>query len=631
MNRSNLAVITLFACLGAAPGLLESTESKMPWREAGLSEQEAVAHLASRLTFGARPGDLDRIVEEGLEVWFERQLAGQSPEPSLDARLVELEPLFLSVEEITQRYPNPGVVVRQAMEAGVVASDFDPQPGGEGISAETRRRLMEFGRDQGYRPQRELIGTLLAQKVFRAVYAENQLQEVLTDFWFNHFNVSLTDDPTRNYVLAYERDAIRPFVAGSFRDMLGATARHPAMLLYLDNARSTAEIDDPTTMSARLADRGMSGRRRGRDRRRERPAQAGPQGLNENYARELLELHTLGVEGGYSQADVVEVARAFTGWSVLPPVMLRDDDMQRRVRRAVASGTGFIVENGFVFRADAHDAGRKTVLGHRLPSGRGIEDGEEVLDLVASHPSTARHLAHKLAVRFVSDSPPESLVDRLADVYSASDGQLDPVLRALIYAPEFWAAGRQADKIKSPFELAISALRAVDAEVENPRDVVEWIERMGQPLYRYQAPTGYPDEARFWVNSGALLNRMNYGLALAAGRVRGVEFDLVGLAGGWEPESRSEALRTYTRLLLPEREVEAMIELLEPMVMAPDLVDRIAAIAPEPEISGWMGEEDFSVPRHRRGLPRAEPRTTPPTAIEQVAGVILGSPEFQKR
>jgi uncharacterized protein (DUF1800 family) len=616
-------------CLAPAAG----ADLDLVWEAAGLTERQAAAHLLNRFTYGPRPGDVEAVVASGLEFWFESQLRAQTPEPVLDAYLVDIEALFLPIEEVAVRYPGRGLFMRQAMAAGVLPDDFDPrQLSEDGVSEQTRRKVLAFGREQGYRPQRELIGGLLAQKVYRAVYAENQLQEVLTDFWFNHFNVSLTDSQCRTYILPYERDAIRPFVLANFRDMLGATARHPAMLLYLDNAQSTAAEGERTTLQARMGLRERRGSIWSRSRRQDemgrldRERRDRPRGLNENYARELLELHTLGVDGGYSQEDVIEVARAFSGWSTLRPQMMMDVETQRRVQRALSLGAGFVLEEGFVFRADAHDAGRKTVLGHRLPAGRGLEDGEQVLDLVAAHPSTARHLARKLAVRFVSDVPPPALVDRLAHTLIAAHGDLEPLLRALVSAPEFWAREARGEKVKAPFELAVSALRAIEAEVENPRAVVEWIERMGQPLYAYSAPTGYPDEAEFWVNGGALLNRMNFGLSLAAGRVSGVRFDLGALIDGREPDSRTEALRIYVELLLPERDAEAMIELLEPMAMASDLAERIVAAAPEARPLAAIGEVDFGGFGSRRR--QAPP---PPTVIEQVAGVILGSPEFQKR
>jgi uncharacterized protein (DUF1800 family) len=250
-----------------------------------------------------------------------------------------------------------------------------------------------------------------------------------------------------------------------------------------------------------------------------------PRGLNENYARELLELHTLGVDGGYTQDDVVAVARAFTGWTTYPPGPLRGEVEERIERARRFPDAGFVFEESFLFRADAHDAGGKTILGRRYPAGRGIEDGVEVLDQLARHPSTARHLATRLAVRFVADEPPAALVDRLAASYLASGGDLRRLMRELVESPELWSPDARHAKVKSPFELAASALRAVGAELRDPRPTLEWISRMGQPLYACQAPTGYPDHAEAWVNTGALVHRINFGAELAGGRIAGVDLD----------------------------------------------------------------------------------------------------------
>jgi uncharacterized protein (DUF1800 family) len=540
----------------------------------------------NRFAFGPRPGEVDSIVKMGLDRWFERQLAAGLSDRDLDERLEKLPALEMSASQLARTYPPPGMLLAEARRAGVIEGDLqgEPEEAGEIDKRERREAVMRWASSQGYRSQRELAGQLMTQKLWRAVDSENQLAEVMTDFWFNHFNVSMTDNQSRGYLLSYERDAIRPNALGRARDLLGATARHPAMLLYLDNAQSTANPDSPTTF-------------RGRRRIQQEPERKRSRGLNENYARELLELHTLGVDGGYTQEDVIAVARAFTGWTVLPPGPRREEAERRLARVRQASRLGFHREGEFLFRADAHDAGAKTVLGTRLPAGRGIEDGEQVLDLLAVHPSTAKHLATKLAVRFVSDKPPQALVDRLAAVYLKSGGQVRPVLAALAESPEFWSRDAVGAKIKSPFELAASAIRGLGAEVDEPRETLRWIADMGQRLYAYQAPTGYPDRAEAWVNTGSLLNRMSFGLQLAAGRVRGVDFDLAALNGGREPGSRDEALKTYAARLLPGRDLEPALALLQPMANDPELAKKV--------------EQS--------------------TAVEQVVGVILGSPEFQRR
>lgn len=652
LRRGASAGLVAFALALAAPAAepTESEGNRLPWRAAGWSERQAAAHLLDRLTFGPRPDDVDRVVEMGLERWLEAQLEGNLPEPDLERRLAPLSSLGLSAVEAAERFPTPAMVLRQAVAAGVIREDeiamVQSRDGLDGNErdAELRRRVVAFAERQGYGSQRQLLGEAMAAKLLAAVYAENQLTEVLTDFWFNHFNVSITDRESRVYVPSFEQDAIRPHVTGRFRDLLGATAKHPAMLLYLDNARSTAEEDRPTTMSRRLDRRLRPHARhrlmdRHREQQRRRPNRS--TGLNENYARELLELHTLGVDGGYTQEDVLEVARAFTGWTVVPPRAMMDRS-GARLDRALAADIGFERQRGFLFRADAHDEGKKVILGHTFRAGRGLEEGEAVLDLLASHPSTHRHLAAKMAVRFVADEPPESLVERVADVLDRTDGDLGRAVETIAYSPEFWAPEARRQKIKSPFELTASALRALDAEVTNPRSTIRWLGRLGQPLYAYQAPTGYPDRAAFWVNTGALLNRMNFGLELAAGRLDGVEIDLAALAGYREPESPSDALRTYARLLLPERDLGETVRRLGPMLRDPELAERLEAAVDEdtePTPDPFAGEMDLADERSGEGDSywrdahdhHDHAALGPPSAVEQVVGLILGSPEFQRR
>jgi uncharacterized protein (DUF1800 family) len=636
MRAATLIFITL-----AASTLSANPPSKLPWKEAGLTEREAAAHLLNRFAYGPRPGQVDEVVKTGLDRWLERQLAADLPDPRLSEELRDFPALAMSSTEIARVYPNPGEVLREAKKAGVIpeemdAADLKPDEGDAANPADSARRerrrvVLRWAEGQGIHPQRELIGQLMAQKLYRAVQSENQLAEVMTDFWFNHFNVSMTDNKARPWLLSYERDAIRPNALGKVRSLLEATARHPAMLLYLDNAQSTAAADAAT----------MQGPMRNQMRRKQQPANR-PRGLNENYARELMELHTLGVDGGYTQADVVQVARAFTGWTMIPPA--RREEVERRLTRARrAGGLGFESEGDFLFRADMHDAGVKTVLGKRLPAGRGVEDGEDVLELLAVHPATARHLATKLAVRFVSDQPPKALVDRLTSIYLQTGGDVRALLRAIAQSPEFWSRQAVGAKVKSPFELAASALRATGARVDAPRAALQWISRMGQPLYAYQAPTGYPDRAEAWVSTGALLNRMNFGLQLASGRVDGVGLDLPALRPAAErsrePESREEALRVYAGLLLPGRQLDPVLKQLNPMVSDPGLAKRIDQAAPrreEAEDGAMMS--DTGMEQRRKGRRRDQrdeisaPRDLhPPTAVEQVVGVILGSPEFQRR
>ncbi|HEV8577494.1 MAG TPA: DUF1800 domain-containing protein [Thermoanaerobaculia bacterium] len=667
-----LTVAVLAVCGAWAGATNETPAVHLPWKEAGLTERQAAAHLLNRFAFGPRPGEVDAVVKVGLDRWFARQLAADLPDGRVEEDLRAFPALRMSTREIAKTYPPPGVVLYQAREAGILPA-LSSDSGRKELKTNDREALKEkvraFALQQGYRSQKELLGQLMAQKLLRAVESENQLAEVMTDFWFNHFNVSLTDNKARAYLLPYERDAIRPNVLGRFRDLLEATAKSPAMLLYLDNAQSSAAADTPTTMAKEMGRRSrlrsgmeMDGRRgfggRGffggrRQAGGETEMQDGPErrmrprGVNENYARELMELHTLGVDGGYTQQDVVEVARAFTGWTVLPPGRFHEMAEQRLARLERIGGLGFRTEGDFLFRPDFHDAGAKTILGVRFPAGRGIEDGEAVLDLLAGQRATARHIAGKLAVRFVSDNPPQALVDRLTDVYLKTGGDARSLLTAVAESPELWSRDAVGAKVKSPFELAASALRATGGQIEDPREALKAIARMGQPLYAYQAPTGYPDRAEAWVNTGSLLNRMNFGLQFAAGRMRGVDLDLPALNGGREPESREEALRVYAGLLMPGRDLASTLKQLGPMVADPNLPKKVDQAAPkeagkgakgsDPEEELVFGDPELGTGRSikiRDRLDDIPPQPTdrrPPTPLEQVVGVILGSPEFQRR
>lgn len=577
-------------------GAVPAIQNAMPWAGAGLTDRQAAAHLLDRFTFGPASGQIDEVVTEGLDQWFDRQLgAGESSE-ILSRKLERLETITMSNEEIVRVFPRAGRVQRAAIDEGRLSADATPE--------ERRLVLRDYYEEKGYKRQGQLLGELVAQKLFRAVYAPNQVEEVMVDFWFNHFYASVTDNQCRRFVGTYERDAIRPYVFGDFERMLVATARHPAMLLYLDNARSSAAdgsftfLDYNQERLGRLP--GEQGRRYAdlfarqdlKDERKrarmmeERPVDAQPRrGINENYARELLELHTLGVDGGYDQEDVVAVARALTGWTVAPEQEDRRRNLRERSAKPLFIELGFVLDGDFLFNAGWHDAGEKQILGEVFSRGGGMDEGERVLALLAGHPSTARQISHKLAVRFVSDDPPEELVDRLSATFLESGGDMRALLRQIVRSPEFWDSDARRAKIKTPFELATSGLRALGADLGNPGPLNKWVTRMGQPLYRYQAPTGFPDRAEMWVNAGSLLHRMNFGISLAANQIKGVRVDygaFAGAEGRDEPESPEAALAAFAALLLPERDLDST----------------------EP----------------------AEPMT-----IAQIVGLIIGSPEFQRR
>jgi uncharacterized protein (DUF1800 family) len=519
--------------MGAMLGLLLLVDVVTPSaRTVERSDARLIAHVLDRVTFGTRSQDLERVARVGIQTYIDEQLHPQRlSDDALEAMLGRFETLKLSTEEIAERYAIPARRVRQPFERERAARR---ERSGEQSSGPPTRGLPQRSREDIQR-QRLVLSELTEQKLLRAIYSERQLQEVLVDFWFNHFNVFGGKGVERYLLTSYERDVIRPHVFSSFRELLGATAHSPAMLFYLDNwlsvdpgrrsdgsdgsgePPSSLGLDgDPPERQLEIA-RGP--RQFGFNRPRRRPS-AGLQdparrpqdprrtGLNENYARELLELHTLGVDGGYTQQDVVQVARVFTGWTIYQPR-----------RRAT-----------FRFDARLHDNADKVVLGHQI-RGSGEEEGEYVLDILAKHPSTARFISTKLARRFVSDNPPASLIDRMARRFQETNGNLREVVRTILTSPEFLAPEAYRTKLKSPLEFVVSAVRAMGAEVSSAAALGRTLRELGMPLYMSQPPTGYADDAGTWVNTGALIGRMNFAMALADNQLSGVSLDTRSLEG----------------------------------------------------------------------------------------------------
>jgi uncharacterized protein (DUF1800 family) len=458
-------------------------------------DDQAIVHVLNRIGFGARPGDVDRVRQIGLRQYIDQQLHPERiADDAVAARLSEFPTLALSSRQLAERYEIPQQQAKREAKQEVAKSPNSDQ----GPSVKDLKRAAP-----NLQPANEPLIELSMQKVVRATYSERQLQEVLTDFWFNHFNVDARKGPERFMLTEYERDVIRPHVLGHFRDLLEATARSSAMLFYLDNWMS-ADPNGPHPVARQqpFPRRPGVGRFPPPPRAQMPPPQRpnAPKGLNENYGRELLELHTLGVDGGYTQKDVTEVARAFTGWSIANP------------RQG----------GGFRFAPQLHDEGEKIILGHRIKAGGGEHDGEEVLDLLANHPSTARFISTKLARRFVSDTPPQALIDRATDTFRETHGDLRAVMTTILTSPEFLSADAYRAKVKSPFEFIVSMIRATGADITDARPIVRTMQQLGMPLYQCQPPTGYKDTADTWVNTGALVSRMNDALALASGRMPGV-------------------------------------------------------------------------------------------------------------
>jgi uncharacterized protein (DUF1800 family) len=610
-----------------------------PYRKAGLTEKQAAAHLLNRFSYGARPGDIDKVVSMGLEKWFALQLEGNLPDDSLSGLLSRFDALHLSNEEVVNTFPRPARVLRMAIQDGVIDKDSVNKADKKGY----RDMLEGYMRQKGIKPQRELYRQFINQKILRAAYSNNQLRELLTDFWFNHFNVSVTKNDCAEFIPAYERDVIRPNANGRFGDLLLATAKSPAMLMYLDNFSSagnnTAMPGNPK-MQKRIADRmeEQIGAKAVTQLQNAKKAQ----GLNENYAREVMELHTLGVDGGYTQADVTQAARVLTGWTLYP---MSDYGQAAAIKKIIdrvgedkLEKQGFVHEGDFLFAANRHDNGEKTVLGKTFAANRGYDEGVELLNMLAHHPSTAKFIAKKLAVRFVSDNPPQSLVDKMAGTFTKTNGDIKEVLITMATAPEFWNSQSLRQKTKSPFELTISAVRGLNAEINQPYQLFTWLNRMGQKIYYYQAPTGFPDRGQYWINTGSLLNRMNFGLALAAGRIPGIKVNLLALNKGHEPESAEQALVTYSRLLLPERDLQATIEPLKPMLNDPNLESKVSAAAnktvpatPERNMMTDNDNDPLMEDPGKNNAKNLQAASDPKNMLAQVVGIIIGSPEFQRR
>jgi uncharacterized protein (DUF1800 family) len=656
---------------------------------APMEDDKRIVHALNRFTFGVRPSDVERVRAEGLDKWFDEQLHPEKiDDAALESRLAPFRTLKMSTKEMVENFPPPQVLkaiengrmsmphdpakkavyesrmaayqqrqqnkedkaavdntpsanaensAAKAQPAAVTQTDADPKDvpnemsaGNDPSTADQRKQqkiredamyadldtdhLLKLPPDDRYKAilkmpvderldlaktykgpramqlvddmkpeQREtveamiqpqaVLGELAEAKLLRAVYSNRQLDEVMTDFWFNHFNVFIGKGPDRYMVSAYERDVIRPHALGKFKDILAATAKSPAMLFYLDNWQSVG----PNSELA-LYGPGRFAGRHGRFPRPRPQAKNRPSGLNENYAREIMELHTIGVDGGYTQKDVTELAKVLTGWTIEKPQL----------------------GGGFKFNERAHEPGNKYVLGRKIGE-HGEKEGEEMLDVLAHHPATAKFISRKLAMRFVSDNPPQSLVDRMAETFLKKDGDIREVLRTMFHSPEFWAADAYRAKMKTPFEFVASAARASGADIQNALPLVGTLNRMGMPLYAMQPPTGYSMKAEAWVNSSALLNRMNFALQLASGKLPGMSLDPQALIPGPAPADSQAALAS-----------------LEQSILAGDVSMQTHTV-----LQKQLGDPQIS----QRRLDDADKKPN----YGAIAGLIMGSPEFQRR
>jgi len=583
--------------------LPRSFKGNLPITE--LSEEEATLHALDRLAFGPSPGDVQRIEKMGLAKWIDRQLDPASIDDSvLERRLGDLTTLQMPSSELLSRFEFPQA---QAKREGISLEELQAER-----RQKVRQQIADLRASGRFNPARaglirvdgtpqEILAQLSMAKMLRAIYSRRQLQERLDDFWFNHFNVYARKGVDLWYLPSYERNVIRPHAMGKFEDLLEATARSPAMLFFLDNWLSV----DPGAFAlhreeviARRRQAMMMGgceflgpfanpvrvlrcqQRMARQQQRRQPARPAAKknverGLNENYGRELMELHTIGVH--YTQADVIAMAKVFTGWTIRQP------------RRDPA----------FSFDASFHTPGPKRVLGYKIHAG-GIKDGEQMLHNLAGDPRTAHFICFELARHFVMDQPPEPLVDRMAKEFLKSRGDIRRVMRTMIYSPEFWSRQAYRAKVKTPFDLVVSAVRATGADVRIALPLAQWVGRMGEPLYLCEPPNGYPDTAQNWVSTGALLDRMNFAIALGTDHMPGTDVDLAQLFSPGATGNARQALQEAFAAVLDNQVTAGTRNTLEKRLADPQILE---------------AKLDDPVRHVNEGL---------------ILGLVLGSPEFQR-
>jgi uncharacterized protein (DUF1800 family) len=681
INQKLVASLFLALTLLSAVGLVAADKKKKKFKDhvdaaaSQMDEQKRAIHVLNRFTFGPKPGDVQAVEAMGIDKWFDQQLHPDKIDDSaLDARISQFRTLKMSSEELVRDFPPPQFIKmvengrasmprdpqekaiyeaamereqqKQAAKQDAAQAQNNAQDGGNNVASGLGRKgnrnledrmyaslnadtLMDEPPDQRFKdlmkmspddmravaqslnqPERERLvdgftpqqketivaivnpqlvvqGELMQAKLLRSIYSQRQLEEVMTDFWMNHFNVFINKGAPEHYFLtSYERDVIRPHALGKFQDLLLATAKSPAMLFYLDNWQSIGPHSDAAT--------GRQPQRPGHLRRGpfgtivyvppqqrpQNPQQKGkrPSGLNENYAREVMELHTLGV-GNYTQKDVTELAKVLTGWGIDKPQQGGE----------------------FKFNERAHEPGKKYVLGKEFKED-GEKEGMKALEMLAHSPATAQFISRKLAVRFVSDNPPDSLVQRMAQTFTKTDGDISEVLRTMYQSPEFWAPDAYRAKVKTPFDFVVSAVRASGADVEHGQALIQQLQKLGMPLYGMQTPNGYSMKADAWVNSAALLGRMNFSLALAGGKLPGVQWDpSATVASNQTPGDPTGALANFESVLL----------------------------------DGDVSKQTHTTILNELNDPKSAARNNVPAAqgtnLRLIAGLLLGSPEFQRR
>ncbi len=564
-----------------------------------LTEDEAIVHALNRLAYGPRPGDVERIRQIGLEKWIEQQLHPESiDDQALNERLQRYPTLSMSSKQLLEEFPRPGQVAKQE---GITKEQVQEQLKSKQQTAESQ--IIVTGNENLDKAQQQLaklqgpnriVAELSMAKLDRAIYSDWQLEAVMEDFWFNHFNVFANKGDDKWLLTSYQRDTIRPHTMGKFQDLLIATAQSPAMLFFLDNYLSA----DPAAVARMEAERNMRraryqgalvggslptpgtfpGPATGPARTVPVAAKKQERGLNENYGREVMELHTVGVDAGYTQQDVIQMAECLTGWTIHEP---RRDPQ-------------------FFFDEKIHAEGKKVVMGRTFNYG-GEKDGEEALKMLASRPATATFISTELARHFVSDNPPPALVERMAKSFEASNGDIRAVLKTMIYSPEFWSREAYRAKVKTPFELVASTARALNAEVTITLPLAQWVSRMGEPLYLCQPPTGYSDKSETWVNTGALLNRLNFSLAFAGDKMGGATVDLKAMLGDDAAKDPNVALERSLQEFLDGQVAQSTQVTLQARLKDPQIL---------------QARLDDPVKEVNEGL---------------IVGLVLGTPEFQRR
>ncbi|MCY7347201.1 MAG: DUF1800 family protein [Pyrinomonadaceae bacterium] len=666
---------------GANAQMLAKTTAKP------LTENQKILHVLNRLGFGVRDGDVERVKSIGITKYIEQQLNPASINDAVsEAKVKNLDVLNLSNEELFTKYPNQAAVLmavaeknglqrrdlqgirannnaNQEMKTGQMNNESVEKKANELSEADRQKYQRDaaelYAKYKLGRPQ-QITQQLNASRILRATYSEKQLQEVMVDFWTNHFNVFANKAATRWFLPEYDRDVIRPNALGNFKDLLTATAKSPAMLFYLDNFQSVSpnapmggnrRADNPNRPRNQANQNGpMNSQRREQlkkqygltdaelDARLKQNQQVQPKrmprGINENYAREVMELHTLGVDGGYTQKDIQEVARALTGWTIIDArgyrrafaSLANGTEDARYARQARLLGLPEDAASGtFFFNARTHDKGEKVVLGQKINEG-GIKDGEKVLDILVNHPATAKYIARKLAVKFVSDNPSEALVKNVAKAFHDSKGNIKTTLRALFTDKEFFAPENYRAKIKTPFEVMVSAIRTVGADT-NGRQIQAMLAKMGEPLYGFQAPTGYPDTAEDWVNTGALLERLNFAVAFASNRIPGTKVNLKQFEGKDKAQILDRSIAAVLDGEISPNTRASLLKQIEQPLVEPKM-ETVADKTSDDENMAMM-------PNQGGGRNRQPPaRLLAPSGnaeVFKVVGLILGTPEFQRQ